>query len=177
MTPIFSRSWLMKMSEVFDLWTQPVSLRRAWDMSRACRPTCESPIFALELGLGDQRCNGVDDDDVDSIRPHEHLGNLERLLTRIGLAEKQLVDVDADLPRVARIERVFGVDEGGDAAGFFCAFAMTCRDKRGLARRLRTEDLDDAAARDSDTAEREVERDGARRNPLDLDVAGPHRAS
>ena len=35
MTPIFSRSWLMKMQVVFDFDSDPASLRRAWDMSRA----------------------------------------------------------------------------------------------------------------------------------------------
>ena len=43
-TPIFSRSWLMKMRIVLDLFRFEVSLRRAWDMSRACRPTWVSPI-------------------------------------------------------------------------------------------------------------------------------------
>src|SRR5439155_1440692 len=44
MTPIFSRSWLMKMTVVFVFETVPVSLRSAWLMSRACRPMCASPI-------------------------------------------------------------------------------------------------------------------------------------
>ena len=44
MTPIFSRSWLMKISEVFDFETAPVSLRSACDISRACSPICASPI-------------------------------------------------------------------------------------------------------------------------------------
>ena len=43
-TPIFSRSWLMKMATVLDLEMAPVSLRRAWDMSRAWTPTKLSPI-------------------------------------------------------------------------------------------------------------------------------------
>ena len=44
MIPIFSRSWLMKTAIVFDLDNDPVSLRRACDMSRAWRPTWVSPI-------------------------------------------------------------------------------------------------------------------------------------
>ena len=44
MTPIFMRIWLMKMTVAFDLETVPVSLRSAWLMSRACRPSCGSPI-------------------------------------------------------------------------------------------------------------------------------------
>ena len=44
MTPIFSRTWLMKIKLVFDLETMPASLRRACDMSRACSPICASPM-------------------------------------------------------------------------------------------------------------------------------------
>ena len=44
MTPIFSRSWLMKMQIVLDFDRLPVILRRAWDMRRAWRPTWLSPI-------------------------------------------------------------------------------------------------------------------------------------
>ena len=38
MTPIFSRIWLMKMRQVRDFETTPVSLRNACDMSRAWTP-------------------------------------------------------------------------------------------------------------------------------------------
>jgi hypothetical protein len=44
MTPIFSRIWLMKITQVRERLTAPVSLRSAWLMRRACKPTCESPI-------------------------------------------------------------------------------------------------------------------------------------
>jgi hypothetical protein len=43
-TPIFMRIWLMKMAQVFDFAMEPVSLRSAWLIRRACRPTWESPI-------------------------------------------------------------------------------------------------------------------------------------
>jgi len=35
MTPIFSRSWLMKMHVVLDLDSEPASLRSAWLIRRA----------------------------------------------------------------------------------------------------------------------------------------------
>ena len=44
MTPIFSRSWLVKTSAVFERDTAPVSLRRAWLISRAWTPMKLSPI-------------------------------------------------------------------------------------------------------------------------------------
>ena len=44
MTPIFSRNWLMKITMHSLLAIAPVSLRMACDISRAWRPTTESPI-------------------------------------------------------------------------------------------------------------------------------------
>ena len=44
MTPIFSRSWLMKIIVVLELLSAPVIFRSAWLISRACRPTWLSPI-------------------------------------------------------------------------------------------------------------------------------------
>ena len=44
MTPIFSRSWLMKIAVVPELFIAPVILRSAWLIRRAWRPTCVSPI-------------------------------------------------------------------------------------------------------------------------------------
>src|SRR5436189_224510 len=52
MTPIFSRIWLMKTRQVFDLDTLAVSLRSAWLIRRACRPTCVSPISPSSSALG-----------------------------------------------------------------------------------------------------------------------------
>jgi hypothetical protein len=37
-TPIFMRIWLMKITIVFDLLIEAVSLRSAWLIKRACRP-------------------------------------------------------------------------------------------------------------------------------------------
>ncbi len=51
-TPIFSRIWLMKMRLVFDFETIAVSLRRAWDIRRACSPICASPISPSISALG-----------------------------------------------------------------------------------------------------------------------------
>ena len=52
MTPIFMRSWLMKMAHVRDRLMLPVSLRRAWDMRRACSPMWESPISPSSSAWG-----------------------------------------------------------------------------------------------------------------------------
>ncbi|MNY23234.1 hypothetical protein D3C86_1568910 [compost metagenome] len=52
MTPTFSRSWLMKMTMVLLLPMVAVSLRRAWLIRRAWRPTWLSPISPSISALG-----------------------------------------------------------------------------------------------------------------------------
>ena len=81
--------------------------------------------LALDLGLGHQRGDRVDDDDVEGAGAHEHLGDLERLLAGVGLRDQQVVDVHADPARVGRIERVLGVDEGARCRRGVCASAIT----------------------------------------------------
>ena len=116
MTPIFSRSWLVKTSEVFERETAPVSLRRAWLISRAWMPMKLVAHLAFDLGARHERRDGVDDDAVDAAGADERLGDLERLLAGVRLADEELVDVDAAGAGVAGIERVLDVDEGDDAA-------------------------------------------------------------
>ena len=60
--------------------------------------------------------NGVDDDEVDGPRTHEHVGDFEGLFTRVGLRDEKLVDVDTERLGVFGVESVFRVDERGDAA-------------------------------------------------------------
>ncbi len=133
--------------------------------------------LAFDLGLGHERRDRIDDDDVDAARAHQHVGDFQRLLAGVRLRDQQVADVDAELARVDRIERVFGVDVGGDAARL-----LHLRDdlqaQRGLAGRFGAVDLDDAAARQSADAERDVEPERAGRHDLqvvlDLRVAHFH---
>ena len=53
--------------------------------------------LAFDLGLRRERRDRVDDDDVDGARAHQHVGDLERLLARVGLRDQQIVDVHAEL--------------------------------------------------------------------------------
>ncbi len=103
-----------------------------------------------------------------SIAPgaHEHVGDLERLLAGVRLGDEEPVDVDAELRGVVGVERVLRVDEGGDPAGLLHVRDRVERQRR-LAGGLRTVDLDDASARQAADAERDVERDGPRRDHLD----------
>ena len=72
--------------------------------------------LALDLGLGRERGDRVDDDQVDRAGAHQRIDDLERLLAGVGLRDQQLLQVDAELLRVLDVERVLGVDEGAGAA-------------------------------------------------------------
>ncbi len=144
MTPIFIRIWLMKKSTVFALVHRRGELAERLAHEARLQADVAVAHLALDLGLGHERRDGVDDDQVDRARAHERVGDLERLLAVVGLADEQLVDVDAELARVARVERVLGVDERRDAA-LLLALRDRVECERGLAARLRAVDLDDAA--------------------------------
>ena len=166
MTPIFSRSWLVNTRQVFERLTAPVSLRSAWLISRAWMPTKLSPISPSISARGTRAAT---ESRTTMSTPPERIrvSVISSACSPVsGWLTQQLVDVDAAGARVARVERVLDVDERGDAAG-----ALRLGDdvlaERGLARRLRTEDLGDAAARDAADAEREVQRDRARRDRVD----------
>jgi len=108
---------------------------------------------AFDFGLRHEGGHGVDDDDVDRVRPHEHVGDLERLLAVVGLADEELVGLHAELARVARVERVLGVDERRHAPGLLDLGDRVERE-RGLAARFGPVDLDDAPPRVAADAER-----------------------
>ena len=116
MTPIFSRIWFVNTHTVLARLRLPVSLRSACDISRAWRPTWVSPIWPSSSTRGRQRGDRVDRDQVDRAGADQDVDDLERLLAVVGLGDEQLVDVDADPPRVDRVDRVLGVDEGADPA-------------------------------------------------------------
>ena len=159
-TPIFSRSWLMKMRVVFDFETTPVSLRSACDMRRACRPICASPISPSISALGTSAATESTTTTSTLLERIEDLDDLERLLAVVRLRDEQVVEIDAELLRVLRVERVLGIDERGHAAALL-RFGNDLQRERRLAGRLRPEDFDDAAAGQAADAERVVDADGA----------------
>ena len=132
--------------------------------------------LALDLGAGHQRGHRVDDDQVERAGADQHVGDLEGLLTGVGLGDQQRVGVDAQRLGVVGVERVLGVDERHDAAGPLGVGHRVQGDGR-LAGGLRTVDLHDPAARQAAEAERDVEGDRARRDDLQRRpgvVAQPH---
>ena len=66
---------------------------------------------AIDLGLWRQRRDRIDDHDIDGSRLNELLAYRERLFATRWLGDDEPRKVDADLLRVAGIERVFRIDE------------------------------------------------------------------
>ena len=72
--------------------------------------------LAVDLGPRRQRRHRIDDEHVDGAGAHQRVGDLERLLAGVRLRDEQILEIHPELPRVDRIERVLGIDEGADAA-------------------------------------------------------------
>ena len=133
--------------------------------------------LAFELGLRGQRGNGVDDHHVDGAGAHDHVRNLERLLAGVGLGDEKLVDVDADLLGVLRVERVLRVDECSGASAALRA-GDDLEGEGRLAGGLRPVDLHHPTARQSPHAEGQIQSERPGGDNLDVPdrtrVAHPH---
>src|SRR5579871_3314827 len=116
--------------------------------------------LAFELGLRRQSGNRVDHHHIDAPGAYERVGDLERLLARVGLRDQKLIDIDAEFARIDRIERMLRIDIGDDSA-LLLRFGHRMESERGLAGRLRSVDFDDAPAREAADAERDIEPEGA----------------
>ena len=125
MTPIFSRSWLMKIAVVPDVVQRTGELAQRLAHQPGLQADVAVAHLALDLGPGHEGGDRVDDDDVERAGADQHVGDLERLLAGVGLGDEQRVGVDAEGLRVVGVERVLGVDERGDAA-CRCALATAC---------------------------------------------------
>ena len=112
--------------------------------------------FAFEFGARHEGRHRIDDENVDGARADQRVGYLERLLAGIGLGNQQIVDIDAKLAGICRVERVLGIDEGAGAAAAL-RFGNHMQGKRRLAGALRPVNLDNPPARQPADAERDVE--------------------
>ena len=72
--------------------------------------------LAFDLGLGHQCRYRVDDDHVNGVGAHQHVGDFQRLFTSIRLRNQQVINVDAQLAGVLRVQCVLGIDEGTGSA-------------------------------------------------------------
>ncbi len=126
--------------------------------------------LAVEFLLGDQRGDRVEDDDVDGVRADEGLADLQRLLAGGRLGDQQVVEIDAELAGVLRVERVLDVDERGQPAAFL-GLGDDGQGEGGFAGGFRPEDLDDAAAGEAADAEGAVDEQVAGGDDVDIDAA------
>ncbi len=135
--------------------------------------------LTFDLRTWRQGRDRVDDDHVDRAGADQHVGDLEPLLTGIGLGDEQLVDVHTYRLRVGRVHRVLGIDIGTDPA-VALRFGHDMHGECRLAGRLGTEDLDDPPSWQASDAERYVERHRTGRDGLDADsgvLTHPHDRS
>ena len=126
-----------------------------------------SPISPSSSERGTSAATEIDHQHVDRAGAHQRVGDLERLLAVVGLRNQEVIDIDAELPRIDRIERVLGIDEGADAA-LLLGLGDGVQRERGLAGGFRPVDLDDTPARQAADAERDIEPERAGRNDVDI---------
>ncbi len=128
---------------------------------------CRHAHLALQLGFRHERGHGINDDHVERVRAGERFTNRKRLFATVGLRHEQVIEVHAELLGVTRIERVFCVNEGRQSAGLLGA-GDDVEHQRRFAGRFRPENFNDAPARDAAHAEREVHRQRAGGNDINL---------
>ena len=124
--------------------------------------------LALDLGPRRQRRHRIDDEDVDGAGTNQRVGDLERLLAGVGLGDQKVVERDPELPGIARVKRVLGVDETTNAAVLLGLGDGVERERR-LARGFRPVDFDDPATRQAADTEGNVEAERPGRHGGDLD--------
>ncbi len=124
--------------------------------------------LALDLGPRRQRRDRIDDEHVDGPRADERVGDLERLLAGVGLGNEEVVEGDAKLPGISRVERMLCVDEAANAA-VLLGLGDGMEGERRLAGGFRPVDFDDSPARQAADAKSDVEAERAGRHGLDLD--------
>ena len=104
------------MTTQWDLLITGVSFLSAWDISLACRPTWLSPMSPFDLLPRHQRGHRVDNYNIDRAGTDHRLRDLQRLVAAVRLGDVQLVNIDADVLRIHRIQRMLRIDKSGDAA-------------------------------------------------------------
>ena len=126
--------------------------------------------FAIELRLGHEGRHRVDHDDVDRVGFDQHLGDLQALFPVGRLADEQVFEIDAQPLGPGGIERMLGVDEGGDPP-FVLGAGDRVQGQRRLAARLRSKQLDHPAPGKPAPPKAKIERQGAGGNALDAKAA------
>ncbi len=151
----------MKIRQVLDFETMPVSFRKRLRHQPRLQSHLRFAHFAFEFGAGNERGDGVDDNDIDGAAANQNFGDFQRLLAAVGLRDQQIVDIDAQFARIIRVECMFRVDEGCRAAELL-RFGDGVQSESGFAAGFRPENLDDPAARIAADSECDIQGKGAR---------------
>ena len=157
----------MKITMVLDLEIEAGQLAQRLAHQPRLQTRQRIAHLAFEFGLRHQRRNRIDHQHVDPAGAHQRVADFQRLFAGVGLRDQQFVDVDAQLPRIDRIERVFGVDEGADAA-LLLPLRHRVQRQRGFARGFRPVDFDHPSPRQAADTQRDVQPERARGNRLDI---------
>ena len=112
--------------------------------------------FAFQLGPGCECGHRVDDDQIHRARAHQAVNDFQRLLAGIGLADQQVLQVDAQLLCVLDVQRVLSVHKSALAA-LALHFGNHLQRQRGFARGLWAVNLDHPSARQAAYAQRDIE--------------------
>ena len=150
------RIWLMKITMVLRFRDRGGELAQRLAHQARLQAGLHVAHLAFDFGPRHQGCDQIDHQHVDRAGAHQRIGDFERLLAGVGLRDQEIVEIDAELAGIDRIERMFGIDKGADAA-LLLRFGDDMQRQRRLARGFRPVDLDDPAARQAADAERDIE--------------------
>ena len=165
MTPIFSRSWLVKTRAVLERLTAPASLRRAWLMSRAWMPTKESPMSPSISALGTRAAT---ESSTTQSTPPERI-SVSVICRASSPVSGWLTSSSSTFTPQARAypgSRACSTSMKATMPPRLLCLGQDVLAESGLARGLGAEDLGDSAARDAADAERKVQRDRAGRDDV-----------
>ena len=116
---------------------------------------------ALDLRLGDQGGNAVDDDSIYSSAAYQLFGNIQGLFSAVGLGYEQGVQVQPAVSGVCRVHGVLHIDVGSDTPGLL-RLGHDVDGQGGLTRRLGPEDLGYSPLGDAPGTQGHVQGQGAR---------------
>ncbi len=125
----------------------------------------------LNLGPGHERGHRVNNHHVHRSRSYQGLGDLQRLFSRVGLGDVQVVYVYSALAGIGRVQRVFHVNEGGHAAHLL-GLGHDVLGQGGLAGGLGAVDLGDSSPGHTAYPKGNVQRNGPRWYGFHIEVSG-----
>ncbi len=108
----------MKITMQCDLGDRPGELAQRLAHETGLEAGQAVTHVAFEFSARRQGRDRVDDEHVDGAGSHQRIGDLQGLLAGVRLGNQKLVNIDTQLAGVDRIDRMLGVDETADAAGF-----------------------------------------------------------